>query len=70
MTLIKLLRALRPVLLLAAVAPALSACMALAVTTTVVGAGVSVASTAVGAAVTVGKGAVNVGSAVIGGGDD
>jgi hypothetical protein len=55
--------------LLLALLPALGACSAIAVTTSVVGAGVSVASTAVGAAVTVGKGAVSAGSAVLGSND-
>lgn len=56
----------RGALLLAALLPALGGCSAIAVTTSVVSAGVSVASTAVGAAVTVGKGAVSAGGAVLG----
>lgn len=53
---------------LLALLAAMSGCAVIAVTSTVVGAGVSVASTAAGAVVAVGKGAVNVGSAVVGGG--
>ncbi|MES2740220.1 MAG: hypothetical protein V4754_04640 [Pseudomonadota bacterium] len=49
--------------------PLASGCAVIAVTSVVVGTGVSVASTAVGAAVTVGKGVVHVGSAVLGSGD-
>jgi voltage-gated potassium channel Kch len=44
----------------------LTGCTVIAVTTTVVGAGVTVASTAVGAVVAVGSGVVSVGSSVIG----
>ncbi len=53
------------ILLLAALLPVLGACAVVAVTSTVVGAGVSVASTAVGAAVVVGKGAAHLGSAIV-----
>ena len=44
---------------------ALSGCTVIAVTSTVIGAGVTVASTAVGAAVAVGSSVVSAGSAVI-----
>lgn len=53
-------------LLLTGVLLTLSGCAVIAVTSTVVGAGVSVASTAVDAVVVVGKGAVNAGGAVVG----
>ncbi|MET3134073.1 hypothetical protein AAKU55_004367 [Oxalobacteraceae bacterium GrIS 1.11] len=59
----------RRVLLLAALLPALGGCAVVAVTSAVVGAGVSVASTAVDATVAVGKGAVKVGGAVLGASD-
>ncbi|HAT31969.1 MAG TPA: hypothetical protein DCW29_14270 [Janthinobacterium sp.] len=59
---------LRRALLLALLAPLLGACAVIAVTSTVVGAGVTVASTAVDATVAVGKGVVNVGGAVLGSG--
>lgn len=52
--------------LLAALLPALGGCAVVAVTSTVVGAGISVASTAVDATVAVGKGVVRVGGAVVG----
>lgn len=52
--------------LLAALLPALGGCAVVAVTSTVVGAGISVASTAVDATVAVGKGAVWVGGKVVG----
>ena len=61
--------ALRNAVLLAALLPALGGCVVIAVTSTVVGAGVAVASTAVDATVAVGKGVVKVGGAVIGAGD-
>ena len=60
----------RTALLLAALLPALSGCVVVAVASTVVGVGVSVASTAVDATVAVGKGAVAVGGAVLGSDDD
>ncbi|WP_242404588.1 hypothetical protein [Janthinobacterium agaricidamnosum] len=59
----------RGALLLAVCLPALGGCTAIAVTSTVVGAGVSVASTAVDATVLVGKGVVKAGSAVAGSGN-
>lgn len=52
--------------LLAALLPALGGCAVVAVTSTVVGAGISVASTAVDATVAVGKGVVWVGGTVVG----
>lgn len=55
---------LRSILLLAAALPALGACSAVAVATSVVGAGVSVASTAVGAGVSVATTAVDAAVAV------
>lgn len=61
--------ALRNAVLLAALLPALNGCVVVAVTSTVVGAGVAVASTAVDATVAVGKGVVKVGGAVIGAGN-
>ena len=57
------------VLALAALLPALNGCTVIAVTSTVVGAGVSVAETAVDATVAVGKGVVHAGQAVAGSSD-
>lgn len=51
-----------------ALLPALGGCAVVAVTSAVVGAGVTVASTAVDATVWVGKGAVSAGGAVLGAG--
>ncbi|MFL6673363.1 MAG: hypothetical protein ACJ8LG_08745 [Massilia sp.] len=56
-------------LLAAALLPALGGCTAIAVGSTVVGAGMTVASTAVGAGVAVGKGVVHVASAPFRGDD-
>lgn len=55
----------RAALACALLLPALGGCTAIAVTSAVVGAGVTVASTAVSATVAVGKGAYSVGKAVI-----
>ena len=60
----------RNALLLAALLPAMSGCVVVAVASTVVGVGVSVASTAVDATVAVGKGVVKVGGAVLGDDDE
>jgi len=61
-------RALALAVLAALALPALGGCAVVAVTSAVVGAGVTVASTAVDATVWVGKGVVNAGGAVLGAG--